>query len=61
MLLFTIAVGTAWARGLDFECGCFGKASASHIGAKKFAENVALTALAAIATLQRREEAAKNS
>jgi uncharacterized membrane protein YphA (DoxX/SURF4 family) len=51
MLLFTIAVGTAWARGLDFTCGCFGKASASGIGARKFFENVGLTLLAAVAFL----------
>ena len=51
---FTVAVGSAWARGLDFECGCFGKASASVIGARKFAENVGLTALAAIAVLRPR-------
>lgn len=49
MAIFTVAVGSAWARGLDFECGCFGKASAAVIGARKFAENVGLTALAAIA------------
>jgi len=53
MLLFTVAVGSAWARGLDFECGCFGKASASHIGAKKFFENIGLTVLAALASLRR--------
>lgn len=54
MATFTLAVGSAWARGLDFECGCFGKASASVIGARKFAENVGLTALAAIAVLRPR-------
>lgn len=51
MLVFTVAVGSAWARGLDFECGCFGKASAATIGARKFAENLGLTLLAAIAAL----------
>jgi uncharacterized membrane protein YphA (DoxX/SURF4 family) len=51
MVLFTVAVGSAWARGLDFECGCFGKASAATIGARKFAENVGLTVLAAVASL----------
>jgi uncharacterized membrane protein YphA (DoxX/SURF4 family) len=49
---FTVAVGAAWARGLDFECGCFGKASASRIGAQKFAENLAWTALAVVAALR---------
>lgn len=51
MVLFTFAVGAAWARGLDFSCGCFGKAGAATIGARKFAENVGLTLLAAIALL----------
>ena len=54
MVLFTFAVGSAWARGLDFECGCFGKAGASHIGAKKFAENIGLIVLALAASLPRR-------
>lgn len=49
MILFTIAVGAAWARGLDFRCGCFGKLGAGTIGARKFAENVALVALAWLA------------
>ncbi len=49
MVAFTVFVGAAWARGLDFNCGCFGKAGAQAIGAKKFLENIALTALAAVA------------
>lgn len=51
MVLFTFAVGAAWARGLDFNCGCFGKAGASAIGARKFFENVGLTLLAVLAFL----------
>ena len=54
MVVFTLAVGAAWARGLDFRCGCFGKLGAGTIGAAKFAENVGLTLLAAIATLRPR-------
>jgi uncharacterized membrane protein YphA (DoxX/SURF4 family) len=54
MVGFTVAVGAAWARGLDFECGCFGKASASRIGAQKFFENVAWTVVAVVATLRPR-------
>ena len=49
MLVFTIVVAAAWARGLDFRCGCFGKIGASRIGAQKFAENAGLTLLAALA------------
>lgn len=51
MAFFTVAVGAAWARGLDFNCGCFGKAGAAAIGARKFAENVGLTLLAFVAFL----------
>lgn len=58
MAVFTVAVGSAWARGLDFECGCFGKASAATVGARKFTENVGLTLLAAIAALRARGGAA---
>ena len=49
MLVFTVAVAIAWARGLDFRCGCFGKVGASTIGAHKFLENLGLTALAGLA------------
>jgi uncharacterized membrane protein YphA (DoxX/SURF4 family) len=52
MAVFTVAVGSAWARGLDFQCGCFGKASVAMIGARKFAENLGFTLLAALATLR---------
>jgi len=55
MIFFTIAVAAAWARGLDFRCGCFGKIGAATIGAQKFAENVGLTLIAALAA--RRERA----
>jgi putative oxidoreductase len=61
MVLFTIAVGAAWARGLDFECGCFGKAVASHVGARKFFENVGLTLLAFVATLRRDSAVPENA
>jgi putative oxidoreductase len=55
MAFFTVAVAAAWARGLDFNCGCFGKAGAASIGAAKFAENVGLTLLAWVAFLQPRD------
>ena len=56
MAVFTVAVGSAWARGLDFRCGCFGKASASSVGPQKFFENVGLTLLAAVALLPPRRK-----
>jgi uncharacterized membrane protein YphA (DoxX/SURF4 family) len=49
MIFFTLAVAAAWARGLDFRCGCFGKLGASTIGMHKFLENLGLTALAGLA------------
>jgi uncharacterized membrane protein YphA (DoxX/SURF4 family) len=53
MLVFTLAVAAAWARGLDFRCGCFGKAGAGVIGATKFFENVGLSLLAGLAARRR--------
>jgi uncharacterized membrane protein YphA (DoxX/SURF4 family) len=50
MLGFTLVVASAWARGLDFNCGCFGKLGAGNVGARKFAENVGLTLVAWLAT-----------
>jgi uncharacterized membrane protein YphA (DoxX/SURF4 family) len=52
--VFTLAVAAAWVRGLDFECGCFGKASASRIGLAKLAENGAYLLVAAVAVLRPR-------
>jgi uncharacterized membrane protein YphA (DoxX/SURF4 family) len=54
MALFTVGVALAVARGLDFECGCFGKADATRIGYRKLFENVVLTAVAAIAAGNRK-------
>jgi len=42
------------ARGLSFECGCFGKAGAGTIGAKKVAENLVMLAIGMIGTVDRR-------
>jgi putative oxidoreductase len=54
MAVFTLGVAQALARGLSFECGCFGKAGAATIGVKKLAENVAMLALGAVAAFERR-------
>jgi len=53
MIFFTVAVAQAAARGLDFECGCFGKADSSTVGLKKLVENGVLSVVALIATLRR--------
>jgi hypothetical protein len=59
MLGFTAAVGIAWARGLNIECGCFGTLGASQVGARKFAENLGFTVLAVIAVMPLRGRAAE--
>jgi len=46
MVLFLGAVGSAVARGLDIECGCFGTSDAAKVGFAKLAENVGLLLLA---------------
>lgn len=52
MLVFTVAVGVAMARGLDVSCGCFGKVLSSKVGFQKLLENVGLLLLAGIASLR---------
>ncbi len=46
MIVFTIAVGAALARGLDISCGCFDTKGGAKIALGKVAENLALTAFA---------------
>ena len=54
MTLFTLGVVAAMARGLSFDCGCFGKATSTTIGAKKLAENLAMLVVGIVAALERR-------
>jgi len=54
MVVFTVAVGVAMARGLDFSCGCFGTADATRIGGGKLGQNVALLALAVVGSFRPR-------
>ncbi len=54
MAIFTIGVIQALARGLSFECGCFGKAGSGVIGARKVAENLAFIAIGVIGSFQRK-------
>jgi uncharacterized membrane protein YphA (DoxX/SURF4 family) len=49
MIAFTTAVGVAWGRGLNIECGCFGTLAGARVGARKFAENVVLMTIAMLA------------
>jgi putative oxidoreductase len=50
---FTLGVGVAMARGLDFECGCFGKADHTRVGSLKLAENLSMLAVALLAARRR--------
>ncbi len=54
LAVFTVAVILAILRGLSIECGCFGKASASTVGAVKVAQNLGMLALALIASVRAR-------
>ena len=54
LLLFTLGVIAAMARGLSFECGCFGKADSSRVGLVKVLQNTGMLLLAAIGTLRAR-------
>ena len=54
MGLFVVVVAAAVARGLDIECGCFGTADASRVGAAKLIENVGLLALALVGSAPQR-------
>ncbi len=52
LVVFTIAVASAWARGLDIECGCFTQsAAAAAVSLQKILENVGLLIITAIAYL----------
>jgi uncharacterized membrane protein YphA (DoxX/SURF4 family) len=46
MLVFTGAVGSALARGLDISCGCFDTEGGAKVGFGKIVENLALTGAA---------------
>jgi uncharacterized membrane protein YphA (DoxX/SURF4 family) len=48
MIIFTVAVGQAVARGLDIECGCFGTGDGARVGFLKLLEDGVYLALAAI-------------
>jgi putative oxidoreductase len=54
LLVFTAGVIAAMARGLSFECGCFGTANSTRIGWAKLGENVGMIVLAAIGSLKPR-------
>lgn len=57
LAVFTVAVLSAMARGLDIECGCFGKGDATRVGWAKVGQNLAMLALAAVGSLRARASA----
>jgi putative oxidoreductase len=54
LAIFTIAVAQAVARGLSFDCGCFGKSGSGQVGLKKVAENLVMIGLGVVASTERR-------
>jgi len=48
LLAFTIGIALAMARGLNFQCGCFGTADGTRVGWAKLGENLGMLALAAV-------------
>jgi putative oxidoreductase len=51
---FTIGIVLAMARGLNFECGCFGTADGTRVGWTKLGENLGMLALAVVGSLRPR-------
>jgi putative oxidoreductase len=54
LTVFTIGVVAAVARGLSFDCGCFGKTGSAPVGLKKIAENLVMIGLGVVACVERR-------
>ena len=52
LLAFTFGIVLAMARGLNFQCGCFGTADGTRVGWVKLAENLGMLALAAVGSLK---------
>lgn len=52
LAVFTAGVAQAMVRGLDFECGCFGTADHTRVGAFKLLQNLVMLAVAGIASLR---------
>jgi uncharacterized membrane protein YphA (DoxX/SURF4 family) len=44
LLMFNFAVGVAWARGLNINCGCFSGIAQETVGLGKLSENFAMFA-----------------
>ena len=53
--VFVLAVASALARGLNIECGCFGKIGGGQIGLQNLAISLVLFCLAAVLTVRTRD------
>ena len=51
LLVFTIAIGQAMARGIDIDCGCFGEESSARADVGSLVRNVLLMAACLVALL----------
>lgn len=51
LLLFTIAVAIAFARGLDISCGCSGSNASQKVGWLKIIQNIGLMILTTIISI----------
>jgi uncharacterized membrane protein YphA (DoxX/SURF4 family) len=54
LVVFTLAVGIAFARGLDIECGCFGTTDGAKVGAIKLLQNSGMILVSLVACLKPR-------
>ena len=54
LLAFSVGIVLAMARGLNFECGCFGTADGTRVGWTKLGENLGMLVLAAVGSLRPR-------
>lgn len=48
LLVFIVGVGSAWARGLNINCGCYSNIAKQTVGLPKILENIGLIALTMI-------------
>lgn len=56
MVVFTVAVAQAVARGYDIDCGCFGTGDGARVGMKKLVENFGMIAVSVVACLRPRAD-----
>ena len=59
--IFILAVASALARGLNIECGCFGKIGGGKVGLQNLAINIILFILAAALTVRTRDPAERDT